>query len=208
VPSNVQDEFKAFTLNKSLLALPLRLEGATLQYSTAIQCNDEEDHTSQLSLGLLEDILVPTRSLYLLLRRSDSIAAVTFIPYRAAQEERNAYLKYRNNLVKLLGKEHFQMSLICKESGEIVDARSWVERGQHRGEDADPNHLGACDNPHHGDSEGFADLGYKKNNCRLCDRRMKNRITDEASDALGKLEDEGMLVQIVCLNRQSAPEIG
>jgi twinfilin-like protein len=207
VPSNVQDAFKAFTSDNSLLALPLSLQGATLQTSRAIQCKDA-GHTSQISLSILEDVLSPTRSLYIMLRRNDSIFAITFVPYRAAQDERNSYLQYRYDLVKLLGQEHFESSFICKEIGEITDARSWTEREQGQGEAPDPDHVDACCDPQQSDGGGVEDFGYKKNKCRLCDRRMKNKITDEALAALRKLEDEKTLVQMACPNHQFAYGLG
>ena len=86
------------------------------------------------------------------------------------------------------------MSLICKEIGEITDARSWVER------DALTNETEAEEKPcgdSHDHDGNTTDIGYKKNQCRLCDRRMKNKITDEALAALGKLKNEGDCVQIV-----------
>ncbi|KAJ4369445.1 Twinfilin-1 [Didymella sp. IMI 355093] len=56
--------------------------------------------------------------------------------------------------------------------------------------------MDACDGSHEGTNVRIEDLGHKKNKCRLCDRRMKNKITDEAWAALRKLEDKGDLVQI------------
>jgi twinfilin-like protein len=200
VPPNVQDAFKDFTLNASLLALPLSLQETILHPLAAIQFKDA-DSSRQTNLRLLEDILSPTKSLYLLLRRGTSIFAITFAPYRAPQDERRAYLQYRNELVKLLGEDNFKMSMICKEAGEITDARSWAEREQHQGDNADPVQMDACDGSHEGTNVRIEDLGHKKNKCRLCDRRMKNKITDEAWAALRKLEDEGDLVQIVSVVR-------
>lgn len=41
------------------------------------------------------------------------------------------------------------------------------------------------------------DLGYKKTKFRLCDRRMKNKIEDDAFSALKKLGEGGNCVQLV-----------
>lgn len=164
--------------------------------STAILCEDTET-SSQTNLNVLNEVLDLTRSLYLLLRRNNSIFAITFIPYRAAQDEREAYLQYRPDLVKLLGEQHFETSLICKEIGEITDARSWIERQNHREEQDATRHMYLRHDLKEQSGQIVKDLGYRKNKCRLCDRRMKNQINDEASAALSKLEHEGDLVQIV-----------
>jgi twinfilin-like protein len=72
--------------------------------------------------------------------------------------------------------------VICKEIGEVTDARSWEERDTEK-------HLHA--------GIVLIDAGYKKNKCRLCDRRMKNKISPEALEAFTKLEVAGTAVQIV-----------
>jgi twinfilin-like protein len=148
----------------------------------------------QNDLNLLDNTLDPKIPLYLLLRRGDSVSAITFVPFRAPVDESELYLHHRHDLVASLGAEHFKMSLVCKEIGEITDARSWVERDVLKDEtEAEEK---SCENSHDHDSK-ITDIGYKKNQCRLCDRRMKNKITDEALAALGKLRNEGNCVQIV-----------
>lgn len=191
------EAFEVFTSDLSLLALPLSLKGASIHPSTAIK-GKPSDNSCQNSLSLLDDILSPTRSLYLLLRRSNSVFAITFVPYRAPQDERKAYLQYRHDLCKLLGESHFESSLICKEVGEITDARSWVEREQHRRQNADSDNPDVCNGSDGNVESAIADMGHRKNKCRLCDRRMKNKITDGALTALQELTNEGGLLQIVC----------
>lgn len=103
----------------------------------------------------------------------------------------------------MLGEEYFKVSLICKEIGEITDERSWVERQKHREENTEGEHKDVCDDLHEGHSGCVEDLGHKKNKCRLCDRRMKNKITEEAFAALNNLERGGDLVQIVSADCRS-----
>ena len=190
------EAFRSFTSNTSLLALPLRLKNNVLQDLPFVHGKDAET-SFQINLNLLDGTLNPRTSLYLLLRRSNSILAITFVPHQAPGDERELYLEYRHNLVGILGEEHFKMSLICKEVGEITDARSWDERDAYRQETGADEHTDVCEDSHE-HSAGAKDAGYKKNKCRLCDRRMKNKITDETLEALKKLENEGSLVMIVC----------
>ncbi|KAH6625659.1 actin monomer binding protein-like protein [Boeremia exigua] len=194
IPSAVADAFDSFTLDSSLIALILTLDGNTLHAHPSIRSKGPES-PFQSNLSLLDDVLDSKTSLYILLRRGSSIYAITFVPYRAPEDEREKYLRYRHDLVQLLGGEHFEMSLICKEIGEITDARSWVERDAHRQGNRPEKCTDACEDAH---DQSFdpKDAGYKKNECRLCDRRMKNKITDEVLGALGKLENEGDCVQI------------
>jgi twinfilin-like protein len=148
----------------------------------------------QNDLNLLDDTLDPKIPLYLLLRRGDSVSAITFVPFRTPVVERELYIHHRHDLVASFGAEHVKMSLICKEIGEITDARSWVERDAFKDEtEAEEK---TCEDSHDHDDK-MTDIGYKKNQCRLCDRRMKNKITDEALAALGKLKNKEDCVQIV-----------
>lgn len=89
------------------------------------------------------------------------------------------------------------MSLICKEIGEVTDVRSWIERDAHQQENPIEEHVGVCEAAQE-HNKVAKDLGYKKNKCRLCDRRMKNKITDGAFEALSGLDKAGDCVQIVC----------
>ncbi|KAJ8119003.1 hypothetical protein OPT61_g124 [Boeremia exigua] len=188
IPSAVQDAFGIFAHSNSLLALPLVLEKNEVRGLAAIRSKGPED-SLQSNLNLLDDLLDPKTPLYLILRYGGSLLAITFVPYRAQEEECKLYLKHRNDLVRIMGENHFKMSLICKEIAEITDARSWAERKAHQ------HTHEAGEDPEICDTE-VKDAGYRKNDCRLCDRRMKNQITDGALNALGKLEKEGSCVQI------------
>jgi twinfilin-like protein len=153
-------------------------------------------------LNELDAVLSPRTSLYLLLRRNDSLTAITYVPYLAKEEQRTFFLEHRHDFVRQLGQEHFAQSLICKEIGEITDARSWDERDNyaisHKGSSEHVKNDQCCT------EDGCVerkpkDLGYARNKCRLCDRRMKNAITPPALEALKTLSEPGSLVQIVRL---------
>jgi hypothetical protein len=47
------------------------------------------------------------------------------------------------------------------------------------------------------------DLGYKQNKCRLCGRRMKNKIAPEALEGLKSLNTSGTMVQLVSIAQSS-----
>lgn len=169
--------------------MPLHFEEDILSALPALCYKSSEELTTQ-NLSLLDEIVNPKRSLFLFLRLNDSIFGITFVPYRAPKYERELYLQHRDALVKSLGEKHFKTTLICKEVGEVTDTRSWVERAalqQDGGTGEDPNEL----------NKATIDEGYKRTKCRLCDRRMKNQITDDAFEALGSLEKEGECVQLV-----------
>ncbi|KAH7067836.1 hypothetical protein FB567DRAFT_541805 [Paraphoma chrysanthemicola] len=192
------EAFAKFESDKSALALPLERTHDVLHALPAIHHNDS-DVSDQSVLNTLNDILDGRRCLYLFVRRPDSIVAITYVPFLAKDEHRSFFLKHRQQLVQQLGAEYFSLSLICKEAGEITDARSWHER---MGEELECHgdkkvavegeicKDGGCE------STAFKDLGYKRNKCRLCDRRMKNKITPEAVDALDILKLPGSLVQM------------
>ncbi|KAF9691762.1 hypothetical protein EKO04_010409 [Ascochyta lentis] len=188
IPLAVQEAFTAFISDNTQLALPLSLENKALQASSPVYLKDAKG-SFQNDLNLLEDILNPKTPIYLLLRRNKAIFAITFVPYRAPEAQRDKYLHQRHNLVNSLGAEHFKTSFVCKEIGELVDARSWVERDEHQQNSEREEHTDAC-------KEIEKDAGYQKNKCRLCDRRMKNKITDDAMEALKKLQNTGDCVQI------------
>jgi twinfilin-like protein len=143
------------------------------------------------------------KSCYIILRQNNSLTFIACVPYSAKKHDREFLLENRTNCARQLGGEHFARSLICKEVGEITDARSWEERdAETRLHVHQANVSEECDT--HGHSEnakgGIQDVGYMKNKCRLCDRRMKNKISDQASDALTKLHIPGTAVQIVPLS--------
>lgn len=193
----MKEAFDSFIRNDQTLAQPFTLEKNVVHTRPIVRREGPQD-SFQSKLNLLDDVLDPKIPLYLLLRRRDSIFAITFVPYRAFKDENEMYLRYRHELVQLLGDEHIKTSLICKEVGEITDARSWVERETRQQEKEVDECTDGCEDSH--EHTHTKDAGYKKNKCRLCDRRMKNKITDQALEALGKLGNVGNLVQVVSLH--------
>lgn len=191
----LQEAATSFISDISLLALPLSLENETLRPLPPVQIEDTNAST-QNSLNLLEDVLHSRISLYLLLRHDDSIFVITFVPYRAPEDQRTLYLHHRYKVVKVLGEPYFKRSLICKEIGEITDVRSWDERDRQELLNDTKENINTCSDSHEGDVS-VRDVGYNKNKCRLCDRRMKNKITSEALEALETLDKAGACVQIV-----------
>jgi twinfilin-like protein len=160
----------------------------------------------QTSLNALLTILNPRTLLYLLLRRPTSLVAITFVPYLADQTHREWFLEHRHTLVKHLGEELFEQSLICKEIGEITDVRSWEERGLHSSTTSQV--VQRCQDDDCNECVGAVkDLGYKKNKCRLCDRRMQNPISPDALAALQSFHSPGDLVQLVRLFPLSLPSL-
>ena len=135
------------------------------------------------------------------------MVAITYVPYRANVGTKKMLLDNRLILVEKLGAKHFNSSVICKEIGEITDARSWDERsGNKQPENTAGNkHKDTCEDcedcedceKNSSSAPGLQDLGHKRNKCRLCDRRMKNKITGEALNALKNLTNDGECVQLV-----------
>lgn len=204
----VQDAFTSFNDDKSYLALPFTIAGGEIHSSTLIRPKNT-DCSFQNALNELDTVLSPRSPLYLILRRDDSLIAITFIPYLAKESERQTYLENRHELVRLIGENHISLSLICKEIGEITDVRSWVERDEKAKLDVSAAHGkdagGDCQDLEHGENS-VQDIGYKQNKCRLCDRRMKNAISPSALAALKSLSHPGATVQIVRPPR-SAPKL-
>jgi twinfilin-like protein len=157
------------------------------------------DSLSQTALNQLDAVLDARTSMYLLLRRKGLLMAITYVPFQAKQGQREFLLEHRHDLVRQLGEENFSQSLICKEVGEITDARSWDERdrndGSHGTDAGVDDGCKVCE-----DKGGVKDLGYRRNECRLCDRRMKNKITPEALEALTTLSSPGTTVQCVSID--------
>jgi hypothetical protein len=195
----VHEAFASLVADNSLFALPFAWIDNTLHTLPPVQSNDSTT-SFQNELNKLDAVLNPRTPLYLILRRKGSLVAVTFVPYLAKDAQRNFFLENRLDFVRQLGEEHFSQLLICKEIGEITDARSWIEREENGSlPDSASKHTkdtGTCD------EEGCAecavkDVGYKRNKCRLCDRRMKNKISPEALEAFKLLVSPGAMIQIV-----------
>jgi twinfilin-like protein len=199
LPAAVHEAFASFVADASALALPLTLANGTLQPSPTVRPT-ESSTSFQAMLNDLNAVIDPRTPLYLLLRRNVRLFAITFVPYLAKESDRTALLKHRQDLVQLLGDKHFSHSLVCKEIGEITDARSWTERdGNESPVKLTPIHVGgtnSCDDESC-KTCAMKDVGYKRNRCRLCDRRMKNKIAPDALEALQLLKNPGAIVQIV-----------
>ncbi|KAL1796761.1 hypothetical protein ACET3X_005301 [Alternaria dauci] len=188
--------FAAFIEDRFCFALPFDLVDNSLEAYAPIRMN----HGSfQLQLNELERNLDISKPAYIVLRRGDSLTFITYAPFRVEEELRKLFLECRHSVVQQLGAGHISCSIICKEIAEITDARSWVER------DADAISFGtastqcdkkeSCGCSEHSKS-GLKDVGYRKNKCRLCDRRMKNKISSEALDAFTELHAPCTAVQI------------
>jgi twinfilin-like protein len=192
------DAFNAFSQDASLFALRLQIQSDRLVAFTAVQFpgGDPSDFRKALSkLGSDIDNKIPT---YLILRWRGSLAAITYVPYLADAALQDAYLQHRHELVTNLGAANFSLAIICKEPGEVIDARAWEERdgeASSLNEDA-KNSCETCSKTEESSST-MKDLGFKKNKCRLCDQRMKNDINADAEGALSTLSDGGACVQLV-----------
>jgi hypothetical protein len=204
LPPAVHTVFAAFVEDESCFALPLILtEDVELESLSPIL---RRGSSFQTNLNELDGILTPSSSYFIILRREESLTFITYVPYRAKADERTSILEYRHECVRQLGEEHFTASIICKEIGEITDVRSWEERdAEMRSQIAKSKSksVSSCDTSKHvkHESGGMQEVGYKKkkSKCRLCDRRMKNKISIKALDALTKLDTHGTAVQIVLL---------
>ncbi|KAJ4356453.1 Twinfilin-1 [Didymosphaeria variabile] len=194
IPTTVTEAFADFASNSSLFALPLSVTDRTMRHLSPVPYPKHSQHTFQQALNQLESVLNPRTALYLVLRHKESLIAITYVPYAANADLRASLLDNREALVKVLGQEHFSSSIICKEIGEITDVRSWEERSGNGQSWVDGNdeRTGACETT----QDGVPDLGHKMNKCRLCDRRMKNKIDNDALDALQSLAAGGDCVQL------------
>jgi twinfilin-like protein len=181
MPSTIRKAFAAFTENKSCFALPLILvKDSKLQPLSPIL---QQGPSFQTALNELDNMLTPSNLCYIVVRREGTLSFITYVPYRAKKEERISILEKRHECIRQLGEELFTASIICKEIGEITDVRSWEERDA----EARSQHK----------ENSTRDAEYTKNKCRLCDRRMKNKISSEGLEALNLLSAPGMAVQMV-----------
>ncbi|CAN9295937.1 unnamed protein product [Alternaria alternata] len=188
--------FRAFIEDRFCFALPLDLVDNRIEAHAPIRQYHE---SFQLELNELESNLDTSKPAYIVLRRGDSLTFITYVPYRAKEELRNLFLERRHSVVQQLGARYISYSIICKEIAEITDARSWVER------DAEALSLStkriqcdkkeSCGCSEHSKSD-LEDVEYRKNKCRLCDRRMKNKISSEALETLRELQTPCTAVQM------------
>jgi twinfilin-like protein len=201
--ADVKEAFSSFTLDTCLFALPLPLSNMTLRPLPPISYPNDTQNAFQQALNRLDTVLSPKHVLFLVLRRNNALVAVTYVPYLASAESKKTILEGRKTVVENLGQHNFAASIICKEMGEITDARSWDERdGQGQGQswtDTDAKQEQPSENTEddHAEHPDIKDKGYKKTKCRLCDRRMKNKMNDDALSALSSLGEDGACVQLV-----------
>jgi len=195
LPPYVLNAFAAFVSDASLLALPLKFSPqGELEPLTAIAYPKDPGANFQAALSGLDIVVNYKTPLYLILRRDNTLTVITYVPHLATDVLKSGYLDGRHELVQKLGESYFTASLICKEAAEITDVRSWNERDMHASDCKSCPQEDSTDKP-------VKDLGYHKNKCRLCDRRMKNKIEEDASQALQSFNESGDLVQLVrCLS--------
>ncbi|KAA8620578.1 actin monomer binding protein [Pyrenophora tritici-repentis] len=194
---NIRTAFAAFVEDESLYALLLNLSGESeLQPLPPLF---RRDNSFQTTLNELDGMLTPLKSCYIILRWDGSLVFLTYVPYRGDKNERDLVLKNRHEFLLQLGEKYFVRSMICKEIGEVTDERSWEERdAEQRSKDAVANDAGEqrVDGSARNGQKSLIDAGYKRNKCRLCDRRMKNNISPEALEALAQLHTPSTAVQI------------
>ena len=117
--------FSNFVSDTSLCALPISLVNASLEPLPPVAFPQDPNHTFQQALNQVESILDTKTALYLIIRQEKFMVAITYVPYRADAETKRILLENREILLEKLGTKHFTSSIICKEIGEITDARSW-----------------------------------------------------------------------------------
>jgi twinfilin-like protein len=178
-------------------------ENVLLQPLPPIEYPEKSSYTFQQALNRLDPIIDPRTALYLILRHNGALVAATYVPYLADAKAKKVLIENRSELIRKLGGESFSASFICKEIGEITDARSWNERDGEGSSWSDEQHdeetscaIGSTQDIEKSDVK---DLGFKKNRCRLCDRRMKNKIDDDALEAICQLGNVGDCVQLVSI---------
>ncbi|KAF2112518.1 hypothetical protein BDV96DRAFT_601926 [Lophiotrema nucula] len=186
----VSTAFNDFVKDDNAFTLPLSISSDILEAGNKISYPNGLTSDFKVALNLLQTHLDPKTPLYLIIRRDGKLVAITYVPHRADTELKALFLSNRQALVRSLGEDHFSLSLICKEPAEIYDYRSWEERGSKEAVCND------CADVSCKQVGGVKDLGYQRNKCRLCDQRMKNKITDEARAALRHLDTGGACVQM------------
>lgn len=193
--------FKAFQSDESLFALPFRMIDNDIILQSAIIYPSEPGYSFQQCLSLLDPIVDTKNPLYLVVRDERSLVLITYIPYLANNDVKSSYVKVGQSLASVLGKDNFSLSVICKEPGDITDARAWEERDERWSHQEAAAACKSCA----GDIGPMKELGHMKTKCRLCDRRMKNGITNEALEMLKKLDIEGSCAQLVSYPFRSTP---
>ncbi|KAF2015536.1 hypothetical protein BU24DRAFT_491769 [Aaosphaeria arxii CBS 175.79] len=198
---SAREAYDSFLSDTSLFALPFRFTDGSLQSLEAVYYPQGLKSSFQNALAELDAILDPKTSLFLVIRRNVSVTAITFVPYLAEKGTRQSYIDSRHDFIRLLGEKGISSSIICKEVGEITDVRAWNERDG----DGDPwmvaHHSAhteeALDAETKSDENAVTkDLGHRVTKCRLCDRRMRNQIEQNAVEALKNLNENEDCVQL------------
>jgi twinfilin-like protein len=199
IPASTLAAFNTFASDTTQFALPLQILEGSLQSLSPVPSPDDGDASFQSALSKLEASITTKHPLYLIIRHNNPLTFITYIPYLAQPTSNRSYLNHRQTVLKTFGASNFTSSIICKEPGEITDERAWKERdGDGQPFTSKPHDKNT--NIEDGDSENqVQDQGHQKTKCRLCDRRMKNPITEDALVALKGLKDgkEGACVQLV-----------
>ena len=86
ISEDVQRAFRNFIFDKAVLALPLALKDSSLHALPTVYAKGS-GLSFQNDLNLLDDTLDPRIPLYLVLRRGESVTAITFVPFRAPVDE-------------------------------------------------------------------------------------------------------------------------
>ncbi|KAF2732077.1 hypothetical protein EJ04DRAFT_554288 [Polyplosphaeria fusca] len=191
-PNTIVDAFNKFSVDESQFALPLKYTQGALQPQPPIPFPIGPSPDFKGGLNAIESILSTRIPLYLVLRRGGTFVVITYIPYLADTKLKDVYLSNRNNLIQSLGVTRFSLAFIAKEPVEVYDYRSWEEKDMKAAACED------CESCVDGSAKysGMKDIGYQKTKCRLCDQRMKNEVSQEASEAIQQLAEIGDCVQL------------
>ncbi|KAF2497324.1 hypothetical protein BU16DRAFT_525019 [Lophium mytilinum] len=195
-----QKAISNFLSNESCFALLIKAssDGLTPLPAITIEKHSESDLIS--ALPLLTSYITPKRPLYVIVRERDRLMFITYVPFLAPQDQQKLIMDKRSAVAADLGADNLFYACICKESADILDWRAWESREASLTKFGSPEHM-----DEHGNRvvvettpglPRFVDLGYTKHQCRLCDRRMKMPITDEAKAALTTLTSRGSIVQL------------
>ncbi|KAG9793208.1 hypothetical protein ABEF93_004693 [Exophiala dermatitidis] len=128
--SDLHEAFSDFTSDHDLFSLPVTITTESLTPLPTIPFPSSSS-TFHGSLPSLDNILDPTRPLYLLLRKEQSkpdLVAVTYIPSRAPVRQKTLFASTRATLVRELGSDKFVETVFVTEREEILDPAQWEER--------------------------------------------------------------------------------
>lgn len=191
----VRNDYDTFLNEESMFALLLSSTGRDLKPTVHIPFSKQRS-SFQTNLNALEVHLDPRVASYIFLRRNDTFIAITFVPYLAPETQRRFLLDNRHEFLRQLGERYFAQSLICKEISEVAYARTWEEREEHIDNQVVPCDTTCVQEKLQDTGPGVQDIGYRRSKCRACDRRMKNKISADAMEALDTLSTPRSFVQL------------